>query len=295
MDFSLSLALRGSLIITTLAATITLVVVALVVEMIGRPLVKVLPASLIPIAVVVVVVIAVVATASATTTTLMSSAVAESSTATTIAPSLTQLRAMIKIVAVVPAHGALVTGSTLTATTTTDIWFILVSFVLLAIPLLGLGLLGGLSIRLLLVFRLIPLDWLAVRDANTLFLLPVITALHEPCNSCYSLGEIRWVLTDILKLVTIISRVHAIHDRLPLNFSWDTGGFWDSFQHFINITSSCQNIFRIFVRDVAFDVFQQNTANVLLIAREITYDFVYETLAILISVIVSITKKLLSS
>ena len=71
-DSSLTLTLRGSLIIIALVATITLVVAALVVEMIGRPLLVVLAASLIPIVEVVGVVVVVVATASAATTTLVS-------------------------------------------------------------------------------------------------------------------------------------------------------------------------------------------------------------------------------
>ena len=61
---------------------------------------------------------------------------------------------------------------------------------------------------------------------------------------------------------------------------------------FINIALSCQSVVRIFIRDVAFGVFQQNTVNILLIASEIAYDFVYETPVILISVIVVITKKI---
>ena len=97
-------------------------------------------------------------------------------------------------------------------------WIILASFILVVVPLLGLLLLGGLSIRLILVFRLVPLDWFAVRDANTRLLLPVIAALHEPCDSYFSLIRIRWVSRNILELVLVTSRVHAIIASIHLQW-----------------------------------------------------------------------------
>ena len=122
MNSSLALALSGSFIIIAFVAAITLVVAVLVVEMIGRPLIVVLAASLISIVeIVVVVAVVVVAMASAVTTTLVSSATTASSTATTVASSLSQSRAMIGTVAIVIAILPLVMEGVLAATTATDV------------------------------------------------------------------------------------------------------------------------------------------------------------------------------
>ena len=129
---------------------------------------------------------------------------------------------MIRTVGVVVAVLPLMTGGVLAASTTTDCWIILASFILVVIPLLELLLLGGLSISLLLVLRLIPLDWLAVREADTRLLLPVITALHEPCDGHSNLIGIRWVARNIPELVLKASRVHAVNYKLPFIFRGNT-------------------------------------------------------------------------
>ena len=190
-------------------------------------MIVVLAATLISIVEAVAVAVVVVATASVATTTLVPSATTASSTATTVAPSLSQFRAMIRTVAVVIAVLPLVMVFFFAATTTTDVRILLASLVLVVIPLLSLLLLGGLSIRLLIASRLVPLDWLAVRDTDTLLLLPVIAALHERCNIYYGLSRIRWVSRSILELVLVISRVHTVNDKFPFLFAGDTCGSWD--------------------------------------------------------------------
>ena len=173
---------------------------------------------------------------------------------------------MISTILVVPTLDPRVTRSVLANPRTTDRWVILPALIFVLILFLGLGPLVGLSIRLLIIFGFVSLDGLTVRDAGARLLLPVITALHEPCNSYQSLLEIRWVSGDILTLLTVTLRTHAIHDQLPFSLSGDLGGLWDPWQHFKNGTTSRKDIVRSFIGDVALNALKQNTANVLLIA-----------------------------